>query len=68
MKVSEKKLSEQLREKAWDIVQKKSFWDIDRIADGGFENTPEDHLLVRKMACLIRGEISLRILNSVKEN
>ena len=58
--------AEQLSDQAWEAI-KTHYEDISRIADGEFENTPQDHFLVQKMALLIRGEISLRILNSMEE-
>jgi len=60
-------LAEQLSDQAWESMKQLYYVEISRLADGNFENTPEDHFLVRKMATLIRGEISLRILNFMEE-
>jgi hypothetical protein len=58
----DKLAAQQKSDQAWEHV-KTHFDDIDRIADGNFNDSEEDKFLVQKLAQLVRGEIGLRILD-----
>jgi len=57
----EKIMAQQRGDQAW-ATMRQYFVDIDRIADDGCDGSEKDVEIVRKMAQLIRGEITLRIL------
>tara|TARA_Y100000034_G_scaffold100014_1_gene123132 strand:- start:4963 stop:5166 length:204 start_codon:yes stop_codon:yes gene_type:complete len=50
-------------DQAWAYMRR-FYADIDRIANGGIDDTEEDKLLVQKLAQLVRGEMTLRILDA----
>ena len=59
----EKMIAQQKADQAWAYIRG-YYKEIDRIAEEGPNDSEEDHLLSRKMAQLIRGEVAMRILDA----